>query len=110
MRWKLLVIVSLIASLLAFGLWSALIVLVFGHVRPVPRHDWLLLASALVPLAVTEFAGMFVYRHTARRRKTQAVVTILLTLSFATGIYFAGSRFFPQLIGIPRPCPRPPCS
>src|SRR6266850_6188941 len=103
MRWKLVVIVSLIASLLAFGLWSILIAVIFGHVRPVPRHDCLLLASVLVPVAFTTFGGVFVYRHTARRRKTQAVITMLLTLTFATGIYFAGSRFFPQLIGIPRP-------
>jgi hypothetical protein len=107
MRWKLLVIISLIAALLALGLWSVLIALIFGHVRPVQRHDWLLLASIVVPLAVAAFAGFFVYRHTARRRKIQATITVLLTLSLATAAYFAGSRLVPQLIGIPRLCDYP---
>ena len=107
MRWKLLVIVSIIAGLLAFGLWSVLIVLIFGHVRPVQRHDWLLLASVLVPVAVAAYAGVFVYRHTARRRRTQATITVLLTLSLVIVTYFAGSRLFPRLIGIPHPCDRP---
>ncbi len=110
MRWKLLVIVSLIGSLLAFGLWSILIALIFGHVRPVPRHDWLLRASVLVPLVVAGYAGIFVYRHTARRRKTQATITVLVTLCLVTATYLAGSRLFPRLIGIPRPCVVYPCS
>ncbi len=109
MRWKLLVLVSVAAALVAFGFWSVVIALIFGSVRPVQRHDGLLVVSTFVPLAFAALAGMFVYRHTARRRKTQAVFAVLLTLIFAAGTYFTGSRFFPNLIGIPRPCERPPC-
>ena len=104
MRWKLLVLVSVVAALVAFGVWSVLIALIYGSVGPVQRHDGLLIVSTLVPVALAALAGMFVYRHTARSRKTQAVFAVLLTLMLAAGVYFAGSRLFPHLIGIPRPC------
>ncbi len=85
MRWKLLVITSLVLAFVGFGLWCTLTILLFGSARNLARHDWLLLASVLVPLGFAVFAGVFVYRHTARRRKTQAAITVLLTLLVALG-------------------------
>jgi cytochrome bd-type quinol oxidase subunit 2 len=109
MRWKLLVLVSFVAALVAFALWSVLTALIFGSARGSQGHDGLLIVSMLAPVALAALAGMFVYRHTARRRKTQAVLTVLLTLILTAGVYFAGSRLFPHLFGIPRLCDRPPC-
>jgi len=102
MRWKLLVIASLAAALLAFGLWSALAVGAFGSAAEFARHDLLLLASALVPLGIAAYAGVFVYRHTSRRRKTQAIVTAAATLFLTAGIYLAASQVFPDKLIIPR--------
>ncbi|HVS21016.1 MAG TPA: hypothetical protein VHD88_04170 [Pyrinomonadaceae bacterium] len=102
MRWKLLVIASIVAALVACGLWSTLAIGLFGTARDLARHDWLLLASAAVPLAVTAFAGVFIYRHTARRRKTQAVFTVLLTLFLSVGTYLVASQVFPDKLIIPR--------
>jgi len=102
MRWKLLVTASLAAALLAFGLWSALAIGAFGTARELARHDWLLLASALVPLGIAAYAGVFVYRHTARRRKTQAVVTVIVALFLTVATYFAASQVFPDKFIIPR--------
>jgi len=102
MRWKLLVTASLAAALLAFGLWSALAIGAFGTARELARHDWLLLAGAIVPLAIAVYAGVFVYRHTARRRKTQAVVTVIVALFLTVGIYFVASLLFPNMFSIPR--------
>ena len=104
MRWKLLIPVSIIAAIIAFGVWFILIGLIFGSVRPVQRHDSELLASLIVPLVIAGLSGLFLYRHTSRRRKTQATITFLLTLIITAGTYFAGSRLFPNVIGIPRPC------
>ena len=112
MRWKLLVLVSTVSALVAFCVWEVIIHLIFGPIRPVQRHDWLLLASASVPLVFAAFSAFFVYRHTARRRKTQAVISFFLTLILAAGTYLVGSRLFPNLIAIPRPCearPSRPC-
>lgn len=107
MRWKLLIITSLTAGLVAFCLWEVLIHLIFGSVGPVRSYKLSLIASALVPLALAAFAGLFVYRHTSRRRKTQAAITVLLTLILGTGFYVAGSQLRPKLLGIPRPCEYP---
>jgi cytochrome bd-type quinol oxidase subunit 2 len=101
MRWKLLVLVSFVAALIACGVWSLLIMIIFGHaVRPIQPHDWILLASAAVPLAMAGFAGFFIYRHTARRRKTQAVLTVFLTLLLSIAACLAAIRLFPNAITI----------
>jgi amino acid transporter len=102
MRWKLLVIASLAAAFIANGLWSAFVIGFFGTARDLARHDWLLLTSALVPLAIAGYAGVFVYRHTARRRKTQAVFALILALFLTAGTYFAASLVFPDKLIIPR--------
>ena len=94
MRWKLLVIVPFAAALI-FGLWSALIIGVYGSARDLARNDWILLSSAVVPLAVAASSGVFVYRHTSRRRKTQATLTVILTLLLALATYLAASQMFP---------------
>ena len=102
MRWKLLVLVSLVAALLSLGLWSAVTIAVFGSARALARRDWLLLCSLLIPLGVTAYAGVFVYRHTARRRRTQAVFSILLTLLLSAGTYLVASQVFLDKLMIPR--------
>src|SRR5437899_2790175 len=94
MRWKLLVIASFAAALVACGLWSALAIGAFGTASKLAGHGWLLLASAIVPLAVAVYAGVFVYRHTSRRRKTQAVVTVILALFLTAGAYVAAAQVF----------------
>ncbi|SRR5260370_23480823 len=102
MRWKLLVLVSLVAALLALGLWSALAIAGFGSARVLARSDWLLVSSFLIPLGVATYAGVFVYRHTARRRKTQAVFSVLLTLFLSVGTYLVASQVFPNKLVISR--------
>jgi cytochrome bd-type quinol oxidase subunit 2 len=102
MRWKLINLTSLITALVAFGAWSATAVGFFGSARAFTRHDWLLLGSALIPLLLSVFAGIFVYRHTARRRKTQAILTGLLSLALTVITYAIASQFFPHRLIIPR--------
>jgi cytochrome bd-type quinol oxidase subunit 2 len=102
MRWKLLVIASLAAALFACGLWSALVIGAFGTARELARHDWLLLASTLVAPAIAVYAGIFVYRHTARRRRTQAALTVIAALLLTVGTYFVASLLFPNRLVIPR--------
>ncbi len=102
MRWKLLVIASLAAALVSCGLWSALAIGVFGSARALARNDWLLLSSLIIPLAIAAYSAVFVYRHTARRRKTQATLTVILALLCTLGTYLSASRVFPQRLIIPR--------
>ena len=102
MRWKLITLTSLITALVAFGTWSATAIGVFGSARAFAGHDWLLLSSALIPLLLSALASVFVYRHTARRRKTQAMFTGLLSLILTVVTYAIASQFFPQRLVIPR--------
>ena len=102
MRWKLLVLASFVAALIACGVWSLLIMIIFGSERPIQPHDWLLLASAVLPLALAGFAGFFIYRHTAWRRKTQAMLTVLMTLLLSIAACLAATRLFPNTITIYR--------
>lgn len=102
MRWKLLVLASLAAAVLGVGLWSLFTIVCFGAASDLGRHDWILLASALIPLGLIAYAGLFVYRHTARRRKTQVVITVLLSLMLTPAIYLAATSLFPTRLIIPR--------
>ena len=102
MRWRLLVITSFAAALVACGLWSTLAIALFGSAREMARHDWSLLASAAVSLVLIVYAGVFAYRHTARRRKTQAMITAVLALFLTIGFYLTASQLFPNRLVIPR--------
>jgi len=91
MRWKLLVLVSLVAALLALGLWSALAIALFGSARVLAQSDWLLLCSLVIPLGVTAYAAVFVYRHTSKRRKLQALIATVLVLLLTAALYLIAS-------------------
>jgi hypothetical protein len=101
MRWKLLGLVSVIGALFGVALWSAATIAAFGSARAMARHDWVLLGSLVIPLGVTVFGTLFVYRHTAHRRKTQAVIATLLTLLLTAGAYLFASTVFTSRLYIP---------
>ena len=95
MRWKLLVIASLLAALTGAGVSFV----IFPTLMNVPMRETLLdvLTSNLSPLLYAAppaaAAAVFVYRHTARRRKLQAAVTVLLSLCLALALFQAAGYF-----------------
>lgn len=94
MRWKLLLLASLVAALLGFGLWCVITIAFFGTATELARRDWAFLASLLLPFASVICAGVFVYRHTSRRRKTQAMASALLTALLFALTYLVAARAF----------------
>ena len=102
MRWKLLFAVSVVGGLVGVTLWSALALGVFGSARVMAEEDWRLLASLIIPIVVAVFATLFVYRHTSKRRKLQALLTIGLVLIATTAWYFVASSVFGPRLYIPR--------
>jgi len=102
MRWKLLITTSVVAAFVGFGLWCAITIGIFTSARSLARNDGVLLASLLIPLIFALIAGFFAYRHTARRRKTQALITTLLVIFLTVVAYFAASAFAPGRFYIPR--------
>jgi hypothetical protein len=102
MRWKLLITTSIAAALVGFSVWCVLAIGIFGSARALARNDGLLLASIVIPLAVAGAGGFFAYRHTARRRKLQALITTLLAIFLTIAVYLAASIFAVDRLYIPR--------
>ena len=102
MRWKLLVMTSVLASLVGGALWSALVGSLLGPAAVVARRDWLLPLSFIIPLGIAVLAGYFVYRHTARRRKSQALIATIVTLFLIAVAHFAIAHLLPNYFA-PRP-------
>lgn len=95
MRLKLVLIASVLAAIVGAGSCIALVLGVFS-VKALSNPGLLVTSTLLLPIATTVFASLFVYRHTARRRKTQAfltaILTTLLTLAFFIGASILSSR------------------
>ena len=77
MRLKLVIIASLLAAIVGAGASIALVLGVLA-VKSLSSPGLLAISTLLLPIATIVFASIFVYRHTARRRKLQAFLTALL--------------------------------
>jgi hypothetical protein len=102
MRWKVIILVAAAAALFSCVLWGGLAIGVFGSAGALAQHQVLFAASLLIPLGLTAFASTFVYRHTARKRRTQALITAVLSLLLTPAIYLAASFLAPQRLHLPR--------
>jgi hypothetical protein len=80
MRWKLLLIASLVATLIGAGATLLIIKTLFSATESIRASDFYVLGTLLFPAAAITFASIFVYRHTARRRSLQALLTALLSI------------------------------
>jgi hypothetical protein len=106
-RWKLLIIASLLAALAGAGASLAAVHFLFGAAASrVASPDWAVVATFLLPLAATTYASIFVYRHTSRRRALQAAATAILSLLLTLAAFIAVSIFFRA--PAPGPDPLPP--
>jgi len=103
LRWRLLLLVSLVSGVFALILWSILAVALFGSARAMAQQDWRLAASLLVPLGVTVLAGVFVYRHTSRRRKLQGLLTTAFVAVMTALMYLVAAQVLPSRLLVPRP-------
>jgi hypothetical protein len=88
-RWKLLIITSLVAALVNAGGYLALAYRTGGLSNPLRPLQFPLAVAYVFPLALITLAGIFVYRHTARRRKLQATATVCLSLILTLALLFA---------------------
>jgi hypothetical protein len=93
MRWKLQFLASLAMSVAAVLLCVVAYRILSGGFTvgdPWSGRARLVLPLVLVPALA---GGFFVYRHSPRRRKTQALITIVLTLFFSACGLLALLRF-----------------
>ncbi|MEO7970280.1 MAG: hypothetical protein ABI698_03200 [bacterium] len=78
MRLKLVFVSSLLAAIVGAGGAIAIILFTFSSLSLKPGA--VVLSTFLLPLIATLIAAIFVYRHTARRRKLQAALTTIISL------------------------------
>jgi hypothetical protein len=90
MRLKLVVIVSLLAAIVGAGSCIALVLGVFS-LRALSSPSLLVTATLLLPIAAIIFASIFVYRHTARRRRLQAFFTVVLATLLTLALFIVAS-------------------
>ena len=102
MRWRLLFITSFAAAILTLAVWSGVAIAVFGTADAMTRNQLAFVATSLLPVALAVAAGVFAYRHTARRRRTQAFVAAILTLALFSIAYVAASWLLPEKLSLNR--------
>jgi hypothetical protein len=91
MRLKLVLIASLIAAIAGAGSSVAIVLAVFAPLKPVSSPGLLVSSTFLLPVAAITFASIFVYRHTARRRKLQALLAAMLATLLSLGLFLLAS-------------------
>jgi purine-cytosine permease-like protein len=90
MRLKLVLAVSLLAAVVGAGSCIALVLGVFS-VKALSNPGLLVASTLLLPVAAIIFASLFVYRHTARRRKLQAFLTAILATLLTIALFIFAS-------------------
>jgi hypothetical protein len=80
MRLRLVFVSSLIAAVIGAGGAITIILVVFSSLTPLTKPGALVFSTFLLPLVATLIASIFVYRHTARRRRLQAALTTIISL------------------------------
>jgi hypothetical protein len=90
MRLKLVFAASALAALVGAGSCIAIVLGVFS-VQALSRPGLLVALTLLLPIAAITFAAIFVYRHTARRRKLQAVLTTIIATLLTLSLFILAS-------------------
>jgi hypothetical protein len=108
MRLKLILIASLLAALAGSGASIAIVLGLFASLKPLHTPGLLALSTFVLPAGTIAWATVFVYRHTARRRKLQAVMTALLGVILALATFTAAVLLTSRSARVtPQPTPPP---
>lgn len=90
MRLKLVFAAAALAAFVGAGSCIALVLGVFS-VKALSSPGLLVASTLLLPVATTVFAAIFVYRHTARRRKLQALLTAIIAALLTLTLFILAS-------------------
>ncbi len=91
MRWKLLIIAALAATIVGACASLALSYGLMGTTERIRTPDLTAIAILAIPVAAITAATIFVYRHTARRRPLQAAMTAMLSILLTLIALVAGT-------------------
>ncbi len=87
MRLKLVLIASSVSAVVGSGASIAIILGKFSSLKGLAAPDLLVASTLILPVAAVALAAIFVYRHTARQRKTQALLTGILAAFLSLAIF-----------------------
>jgi uncharacterized membrane-anchored protein len=91
MRLKLVLAVASLAALVGAGSCIAIVLAFFSSVKPLTTPGLLVALTLLIPTATIIFGSIFVYRHTARRRKLQAFLTAIVATVLTLCLFVVAS-------------------
>jgi hypothetical protein len=94
-RWKLLLLTSLVAAAVGAGGGYGLVYGLLHFSRPYPPALTLIILIELMPMVLSISASVFIYRHTARRRKLQALLALLLSLLLSQAFIYLATFLLP---------------
>ena len=103
MRLKLVFIAAFVAAILGAGSASAIIISATSSLNGLTRPGLLVISSNLLPLLAILFTSIFVYRHTAKRRKLQAILTAILALLLTILFFIIASIVTARRQPLPEP-------
>jgi glucose-6-phosphate-specific signal transduction histidine kinase len=106
MRLRLVIAASLLAAIVGAGSCIALVLGVFS-VKALSSPGLLVASTLLLPVLAIIFASIFVYRHTARRRKLQAFLTALIATLLTLAFFVCASILSARRNPIQPPQPGP---
>ena len=97
MRWKLLFIASLLAAIVGTGVGFGIAIVlarypIFGNNSTPP-----LIIGLLILAGAMTTASVFVYRHTARHRRLQAFLTVVLVMMLSLAAILLIGRYVTQV-------------
>jgi chromate transport protein ChrA len=93
MRLKLVIGASLLAALIGAGASITIVYLTFFSLKAISAPGLIAGASFLLPVIAIVLASVFVYRHTARRRKLQAMLTAIVSIVLTLCIFLVAAIF-----------------
>jgi purine-cytosine permease-like protein len=91
MRLKLVLIASFVSAVAGSCASIAIILGKSSSLKGLSAPDLLVVSTFILPIAAVVLAAIFVYRHTARRRKTQALLTGVLAAFLSLAIFILAS-------------------
>jgi len=107
MRWKVLMLASLASAIAGVGLALLITLVFYNSVSEMLGHGGAgELGVIIVLVLAVSFAGFFVYRHTARRRKLQTTLAVVFTLLFTVAAFALAALFTPKAQLWPAPAAR----
>jgi len=108
MRLKLVLLAAVLAAIVGSGASITIILTVFSSFGAIAKPGLLVLTTFLLPVAAVSLASIFVYRHTAKRRKLQAFLTAILATVLTLALFIVTSIFSSRGEKIRPPAPLGP--